>query len=290
MTEKELREQLRDVYGDVPPQTHAAFQHALTAPLRAKGEQTMKKRIAALPVLAVVLVMLVGGAACAAVSQVMSWYYSNRATYLKELYPERYEAMMNHVLTDIPQQQSDDALVTVQVPEAVWLPEEQLLVLAVTAAPRDGDAVELHPMWNLDADGSYVSDFDGPTPAEDSEDRGEHWLWTSKGHGPVRQMMADPDKSLVLIEASEINLGATENRNDRVYLSMDALDIEGGAVLFMLEGQLDEEAMSAYRVADGWEIPLTLFYTVHPYEDGMDDLALYHGTPGSVTLTLRVKE
>ncbi|MGN0778452.1 MAG: hypothetical protein ACI4MJ_04825 [Aristaeellaceae bacterium] len=290
MTEKELREQLQDVYGDVPSQIHAAFQHALTASLRAKGEDTMKKRIAALPVLAVVLMLLVGGVACAAVSQVMGWYYQNRATYLREQYPERYAAMMDHVLTDIPQTQSSDALVNVQVSEAVWLPEEQLLVLAVTAAPRDSQTVELHPLWNLDADGSYVgSDLDAAA-AQDSEDRAEHWLWTDKGHGPVRQMMANPDKSLVLMEACEVNLGTTENPDCRLNMSMDALDIENGAVLFMLEGHLDEETMNAYRVADGWEIPMTLFYTVHPYEDGIDDLTLYTGTPGSVVLTLRVKE
>lgn len=290
MTEKELREQLQDVYGDIPPHTHAVFQHALTAPMRAKGAYTMKKRIATLPVLAVVLMLLVGGAACAAVSQVMSWYYSNRDTYLRDLYPERYEAMMNHVLTDIPQTQSSDSLVNVQVPEAVLLPEEQLLVLAVTATPRDSHTVELHPLWNLDADGSYVgSDFDAAA-AQDSEDRAEHWLWTDKGYGPVRQMMTDPDKSLLLIEAGEIHLGATEDHDSRLYLSMDALDIGDGAVLFMLEWDLDDETINAYRVADGWEIPMTLTYTVHPYEEGMDDLTLYTGIPGSVTLTLRVRE
>lgn len=291
MKETELRNQLQGIYGNPPPATHQAFVCALSSPSAHERRKTMRKKIAALPLLAVLMVLLVGCTAYAAVSQVMSWYYSNRDTHLKELYPERYEALMNHILTDLPQQQSDDPWVTVQIPEAVWLPEENRLILAVTAAPKDGKAVELHPMWNLDADGSYAGgDFAPGTPGEDSEDRGDHWLWTEKGYGPVRQMMSAPEKALVLIDAYEISLGAADAPQQHVYLNMDALDMSDGEVLFMLEGQLDPDIMRAYRTAEGWEIPLTLLYTVHPYEDGMDDMTLYTGITGSVTLTLRVKE
>lgn len=275
MTEKELRKQLQNVYGDVPPATHAAFQRALSSPERTKGETIVKKRIVAVPVLVVLLVLLVGGAAYAAVSEVMNWYYTNRFD-IRERYPEQYETMMNHVITDIPQEQSKDDTIIVRVPEAIWVPENGTRSISAIAEPINRDEVELHPLWNLDADGSYVgSSYDPDTLEEGSEDRPDHWLWTEKGCGPVLEMMEDPSKQLLLIDFTS-------------FYSLDALDYENGSVLFMLEDTMSQEKLDACRVEGGWEMPLRLAYTLWAYDPETDDVDYYSN--GTVTLTLYVQE
>lgn len=275
MTEKELRKQLQNVYGDVPPATHAAFQRALSSPERTRGETTVKKRIMAVPVLVVLLVLLVGGAAYAAVSEVMNWYYTNRFD-IRERYPEQYETMMNHVITDIPQEQSKDDTIIVRVPEAIWVPEDGTRSISAIAAPINPDEVELHPLWNLDADGSYVgSSYDPDTLEEGSEDRPDHWLWTEKGCGPVLEMMEDPSKQLLLIDFTS-------------FYSLDALDYENGSVLFMLEDTMSQEKLDACRVEGGWEMPLRLAYTLWAYDPETDDVDYY--SSGTVTLTLYIQE
>lgn len=275
MTEKELRKQLQNVYGDVPPATHAAFQRALSSPERTRGETTVKKRIVAVPVLVVLLVLLVGGAAYAAVSEVMNWYYTNRFD-IRERYPEQYETMMNHVITDIPQEQSKDDTIIVRVPEAIWVPENGTRSISAIAEPINRDEVELHPLWNLDADGSYVgSSYDPDTLEEGSEDRPDHWLWTEKGCGPVLEMMEDPSKQLLLIDFTS-------------FYSLDALDYENGSVLFMLEDTMSQEKLDACRVEGGWEMPLRLAYTLWAYDPETDDVDYY--SSGTVTLTLYIQE
>lgn len=276
MTEKELRKQLQNVYGDVPPATHAAFQRALSSPERTRGETTVKKRIVAVPVLVVLLVLLVGGAAYAAVSEVMNWYYTNRFD-IRERYPEQYETMMNHVITDIPQEQSKDDTIIVRVPEAIWVPENGTRSISAIAAPINPDEVELHPLWNLDPDGSYLGDDYDPNAdyGEDSEERPDHWLLTEKGFGPVLEMMEDPSKQLLLIDFTS-------------FYSLDALDYENGSVLFMLEDTMSQEKLDACHVEGGWEMPLRLAYTLWAYDPETDDVDYY--SSGTVTLTLYIQE
>ena len=74
------------------------------------------------------------------------------------------------------------------------MPEHQTLVILMAAIPKDPVQAELHPQWNLDADGSYVSEEHLPDYAEDPKARSEHWLWTVNGFGPVKEMMDDPAK------------------------------------------------------------------------------------------------
>lgn len=85
-------------------------------------------------------------------------------------------------------------------------PEKRALTLSIAAVPKEPDQVELHPMWNLDADGSYVGDS-LEDYEDDGEARAEHWLWTAKGCGPVTEFMENPSKKLMLFEADEVYIG-----------------------------------------------------------------------------------
>ena len=98
----------------------------------------------------------------------------------------------------------------VTVQDAAWVPQEKLLTVSLRAVEADPRTQELHPMWNLDPDGSYVGD-DAEALAEDEEARSEHWLLTEKGFGPVREMMNDGSKELLLFEADRVLLGTPDN-------------------------------------------------------------------------------
>ena len=87
---------------------------------------------------------------------------------------------------------------------------DRLLTVSLRAVETDPQTQELHPMWNLDPDGSYVRD-DAEALAEDEEARSEHWLLTEKGFGPVREMMNDGSKELLLFEADRVLLGTPDN-------------------------------------------------------------------------------
>ena len=72
---------------------------------------------------------------------------------------------------------------------------------------------ELHSMWALDTDGSYIGEGGSVTVTDDSEDRAMHWLWRTDiglegsggyghipGYGPVSDMMDDRSMHLLLLD------------------------------------------------------------------------------------------
>lgn len=126
------------------------------------------------------------------------WYYNSRFSDHPSLDLVTYETVMSHLQTDLPQTTSDPDI-HIAVQEAVWVTEERLLVVFLTAAPADPDHYELHDKGSLDADGAYVSKDDVANPESFFKSHTKHWLWTTEGHGPVNQMIA-PDKELLLVD------------------------------------------------------------------------------------------
>ena len=172
-------------------------------------------------------------------------------------------------------------------------------------------------MWNLDPDGSYVGD-DAEALAEDEEARNEHWLITEKGFGPVREMMRDGTKDLLLFEADRVMLGTPDNAVEILGngSSMDSFVGEDNAVITVLKMELPwmdegyeaqvmaregmeeaqkERLMTEARAARealsaqaGGEMSLCVPYEVFPYVEG-DDEALYTGgVKGWVSFRIRV--
>ncbi len=234
MKEQEFRRHLQAHYGDVPPETHVAF---MTAIAPGKEERVMKRKMMYTPVLAIVLVLLLATVAVAATSQVLEWYYANRFTAMDSA---RRDEILTNAKAPVNQTQDEDALFSAHVQEVSFAADAKMLVITLNVAPKDPAAIELHPMWNLDADGSYVGG-DAPLGTEDGEDRGDHWLWTKKGFGPVKDMMLSPDKPLYLVEAQRITLGHhAEAAGIYLPMAMDAFDQEDGSVQFVFEYQMDE--------------------------------------------------
>ncbi len=244
MKEQELRRELQHLYGSIPPETHCAFMDALVQIERKR--HTMKK-IVFTPVIALILALSLGTVAFATTTQVLKWYYENRF----ENYPaDERSAVLENVQSEVLQQQDDNAGFFAVVQEYAWVAEKGRLVVTMNVAAKDPE-IELHPMWNLDPDGSYVGG-ELPETTSDGEDRSEHWLWTEKGFGKVEEMMDDPAKALHLVDLHMAQLGTHEDSRELVTGgSVDAFRQADGSVQFVLEfnlrDSLSERQEDEYR-------------------------------------------
>lgn len=299
--------------------TPEMFTDRIDQTLQGLEEKPVKRITLRAAVIAAVLLALLCGIAYAVITQGQEWYYNNRFTAYQKYEPEKYEAIMNGLQGAPDQSQQDDRVVNVVVQDIAWLPEQKLMTISLAARPKNESEVELHPMWNLDADGSYVGPENLDEYADDEEARGEHWLWTEKGFGPVNEMMEDASKKLYLFEADQIYIGSSA---DGVYLmgdgsSMDCFVGEDGAVITVLEcampwmdeaydeqilamegmsqenrdmlveqNRAQREALEMYTDEEGL-LTLTVAYTVSEYTN--DDMALYTGgTQGTITFQVKV--
>ena len=276
-------------------------------------------RRAILPLIVAAVLALLCGIAYAVIMQGQAWYYNNRFTAYQEHEPQKHQAIMDNLQIVTRQEQTEGTPVRVTVQDAAWVPQEKLLTVSLRAVEADPQTQELHPMWNLDPDGSYVGD-DAEALAEDEEARSEHWLLTEKGFGPVREMMSDGTKELLLFEADEVLLGTPDNAVEILGngSSMDSFVGEDGAVITVLKMELPwidegyeaqvmahegmEEAQKerlvtqaraareALSAQNGGELSLCVPYEVSTYVEG-DDAALYSGgVKGWVSFRIRVEE
>lgn len=294
--------------------TPLSFARRMEGTLLELKEEKEVKRVAFRTVLVVALVtVLLCSTAYALVSQGLEWYYNNRFTAYQQYEPEKHQAIMNHLQTQVPQTKTEDPDISIAVTEVSWVPEEKVLVVALAAAAAEPDKAELHPMWNLDADGSYVGKDNLELYADDEEARGEHWLWTSAGFGPVADMVA-PGKQLLLLDADGIYLDGRMLIGDMS--SVDAYVAEDGTVHMVFEVRLDyleEDYISQQQTLleqypeqtfrlDSIEtarkltalmetsasMELTIPYTVTPYTE--DDGQLYTGgRKGEIAFTVELR-
>ena len=231
-------EQLDRAFGSTP----ALFDERIHQTLLSLKEEKPMKRFTLRAALVTALVLaLLGSIAYAAFTQGMDWYYNNRFTAYQEHEPEKYQAILENRRAVTMQRGSEDELIAVTVQEAAWVPEKRFLSIILSAVPKDGSQYELHPLWNLDADGACVGEGGETNPESDGVDRAVHWLWTQKGFGPLEQVMNDPAKQLLLFDANEAYLGKME---DELPLmgdgsSIDAFVGDNGEVITVLEIQMD---------------------------------------------------
>lgn len=295
------RESLDRAIGPTPPSFSGRMEQTLRT---LKEEKEVKRTGFRIIMVFAIIAVLSCTTACALVSRGLEWYYNNRFTAYQEHEPDKYHAIISHLQTEVPQSAAQDPDIRISVDEVSWVPEDHILVVSVTAAAANPEACELHPMWNLDADGSYVGKEHLGEYAEDEEARGEHWLWTGHGYGPAAEMVA-PGKQLLLLEAEEIRLEALRLLGDMS--STDAYVTEDGAVNVVIELRLaqffdpafpdtvaqhiketPEYAANWQQLLSDWEhfqqllrvhedgvVTLTLPYTVTTYSE--DDVALYTG-------------
>ncbi len=218
------------------PQTPIEFTRRIDQTLRTiKEEPPVKKFTTRTILIAAAITLTLAGIAYAVLTYGQEWYYNTRFTAYQQHEPEKHQAIMENMQTDIPQESSGSAagLVDIRVQDASWAQEKQVFTFSITAEMKDGGQNELHSLWDLDVDGSY-----DPILIEgDEESRNVHWLWTSKGYGLPKDMMNDPVKRLMLIDLmGELYIGDTLTALPRY--SSDVFKEEDGPVMAVHEYDL----------------------------------------------------
>lgn len=191
------------------PETPKVFSERIDQTLRTiKEEKHVKKYTIRTMLIAAAITLAVGGIAYAVISFGQEWYYNTRFTAYQEHEPDKHQAIMDNMQTEIPQRSNGAAagLIDLKVQDASWVKEKQVFTLSLTAKVQDNGKYELHAMSEMDGDGLYAASVD----AQDPESRNVHWLWTSKGYGLPKDVMADPGKQLILIDLErDLHIGET---------------------------------------------------------------------------------
>ena len=223
----------------------------------AKGEEPVVKKISTSMILVIVMLCLVITAIAAGVIYNQDWWWNNRNIYEKEYEPEKYEAIIANMVENPEQTQCEDDQVQLTIQDVSWAPEADIMTISFKATPKNPNQDELHSMWALDTDGSYIGEGGSITVTDDSEDRAMHWLWRTDigledsggygqipGYGPVFDMMDDSSKHLLLLDYTGtniiINSDEIENAVDMFPMesSMDMFRTTAGDVYFVGEFDL----------------------------------------------------
>lgn len=198
----------------------------------------------------------------------LEWYYNERFQVYRDYEPEKHEAILAALCSEVPQTHRGGGC-AIRVTETAWAPEGRVLVVALAAVPENTEETELHPLINLDADGAYIGRED-VSPLED-ELRKEHWLWTEEDFGPVEEMIA-PGKRLLLLDACEIWLDDVLLLGDGS--GWDAYATPEGTLYTVMEIRLDEalRAMLEARAEQG-VLVLRAPYALYTYSDNDEQMA-----------------
>jgi hypothetical protein len=221
--------------------TPRVFTDRLDAVLRAlKEDEPVKKFTLRTAAVALSITMLLCSVAYAIVSmQGQEWYYDNHFTNLQKVEPDKYQAIIGHLETEVVQQTSEDSigLVDVIVQDYAWVRSENLFTLSVAARVKDGSAYELHPMMDMDPDGYWNTALD----PNNKEIRTDHWLFAKKGFGPPTDVMDDPSKKLLLADIRGNGyLSIGDSGVNLAFTSFDSFVGEDGAIVTVLEIDLSQ--------------------------------------------------
>ena len=221
--------------GSTPPE----FSSRVTDTLRTlKEEPDMHlKPIRRTLLVALILLLIVGAAVALVITKGQDWYYHNRFTAYEENEPEKQQAILTHLTTDIPQEAAENGLVSVTVQDASWAMQNGVATLSFSARPLHPEQDELHDIWDLDQDGCWSD----PIDPDDPDSRTEHWLWTEKGNGPPADMMDDPAKRLLLFDSGDNQVFIGKDGTYALPGScFDHFQGEDGAIINVLEFDLTQ--------------------------------------------------
>ncbi len=191
--------EMENAFGQPPAEFRQGMEHALK---QVKEDKTVKKFTARTLILAAALVLMLCGIALAVSSAYgVEWF-------LKERYadpPKLPGDFSDQVQSDIPQT-NINSFADVAIRDAAWLDETydesrantfQMTFRAVLQEAQK-PKYEMHEAIRLNNDG------------DTSERNGVDWLWTETGHGPIPEMMNDPQKQLALFEPLGFTLGTPD--------------------------------------------------------------------------------
>ena len=192
----------------------------------------MIKRFAAILTAALVLSVVASTALADGAAYNQEWYWRSRCRYDAGPEKEKYEAVLAGLIAEPEQRQTDDDRVRVVIQDAAWVPEAGVFTVSVRATVKEPECFELHSLEALDTE------------------EAEPWLWRMDigtedteavygripGWGPVREMMDDSGKRLLLVDFGELTLTAGA---PNLGLSTDVFRTPDGDVVCLIEGRLD---------------------------------------------------
>ena len=146
---------------------------------KAKGEEPVVKKLSTSAILVIALIVITTVALAAGIIYNQEWYWNHRNSYEKANRPEVYEAIIANMVENPEQVQCEDDEVQIVIQDVSWAPEANIMTISFRVTPKKPDLDELHSMWALDTDGSYIGEGGSLTVTDDSEDRAVHWLWRS---------------------------------------------------------------------------------------------------------------
>ena len=276
------RERLRSLYPHMEEDFSKRMEQLVHSLPQQKEEEPVKRFVLRTALIWVLITVMLCATAYAVINCGLEWYYNNRFSALQETDPEKLDAILANVQTGFAPTVTYDERIVVQAAEASWVPEKELLVVSVAAVANEADVYELHPLWNLDPDGSYYGEGAPEDPGEAGVDRSVHWLWTNEGYGPIEKMIA-PGKQLLLLDVQHVRV------NGNIYSignSIDCFTGEDGAVHAVLEVQ--NAGRTILEDEDGL-IDLTIPFSVTEYTD--DDEQLYTGVKriGEICFQMQIR-
>ena len=264
----------------------------------AKGENPkMKRKLSLGLVVALALILLTLSVAVAEIIRYnQAWYFENRgAGYANEIYPDKVQAILDHLAEDLEQKQTNNSYLDVTAQDASYVPERGLLTFTVRVVAKEPEKYELHDMMSLDTDAAYVGADGEVNPEEDSVDRANHWLWVTpadmKGQsrfGPPDQVMDDPGKTLLLFDSGLVTMDGLSF--DAAY---DTFRVDDGTVILYYECYLNESGNAEELktiLTERDAVTVRVNYRAVEYHEGMEDIVLYRGgEPGEAEFTVKVK-
>ena len=171
------------LFGQTPKDFSLRIERTLN---RLKGDRPMKKRIGGALIIAAMLLLLCAAAVAAVQGSGLEWFYAH--VFRAPTMPDNVDqTIQNEICQTVVE---EHPLLHLRVESAVWLPKEydlnypseRTLEVLFFAAPKDSSEYEVHPWMELNRAGAY----------------GEDTLCTQKGSGPVREVMTNPGKTLLL--------------------------------------------------------------------------------------------
>lgn len=278
------KEDLDRAFGPTPPQFSQAVKSTL-AGLQENPPRRLSRRSA---ILVTALLLLVTGIVYAALQLGHEWYYHTQANLYKEYHPENYQAIMDNLVKEVPQEATGQAaeLAEVKVQEYAWVGQKGIASFSLLGKIKNPAAAELYSLWEMDLDGALVGVID----PEDPDSRLLHYLRTPKGWGPPPEVMQDPGKQLLLLDLDH-PLYIGDSQHSLVPTRGHIFTTDEGPVMQMIEINLNEQngaALAAIRehTDEQGRLRLRLPIAVVPFADN----AFGEPLPGELVFTIKITE
>jgi hypothetical protein len=267
----------RNLFGETPQIFSMRITHTLTD---LKGEKKMKKSIGGILIIAIVLMVLCAAALAAVGGFGLDWLFKDM--YSNHPLPENVVKLIQNDIV----QTADHPLLDLKVESTIFMPEgldtefpkDHLLEFLVSIQPKDPAKYEVHSWDNMNTDGYR-------------DERNEDYITTQKGTGPIRDMMQDPEKSLLLYGGrAVISLYAGNHSMGLAPIEWYCYDPNGVLIYYCVCPITDKELNAMKAVYADADHTITLHYTDISRQWNIDKGTVSNMQNASITFTVKLPD